>query len=78
MKEEDGTVTKGEVYGVLCRVSYLPVQGYGRYARGGRGGNYVTNLNDAGPGSFREAVTNGSGPRTVLFAVSGIVRLNPE
>ena len=76
--EEDGTVTKGEVWSFMpCQLAFPGAEGYGRYARGGRGGKvvYVTNLNDAGPGSFREAVTNGSGPRTVLFAVSGIVRL---
>lgn len=76
--EEDGTVTQGEVWSFMpCQLAFPGAEGYGRYARGGRGGKvvYVTNLNDDGPGSFREAVTNGSGPRTVLFAVSGVVRL---
>ncbi len=76
--EQDGTVTKGDVWSFMpCQPAFPGAEGYGRYARGGRGGKvvYVTNLNDAGPGSFREAVTNGSGPRTVVFAVSGVVRL---
>jgi len=39
-------------------------EGFGRNATGGRGGKiiFVTNLNDAGEGSFRAAVT-ASGPR---------------
>ena len=50
--------------------------GGGMYSFGGRGGRIfvVTNLNDSGPGSFREACEAG-GPRTVLFNVAGIIRL---
>ncbi len=51
-------------------------EGGGMYAFGGRGGRIfvVTNLNDSGPGSFREAC-EAVGPRIVIFNVAGIIRL---
>ena len=51
-------------------------QGGGMYSFGGRGGAVlvVNNLNDDGPGSFREACES-AGPRIVLFNVAGIIRL---
>lgn len=53
-------------------------EGGGMYASGARGGNsivvyHVTNLNDSGEGSFRDAVSEGN--RIIVFDVAGTVML---
>jgi pectate lyase len=56
--------------------SFPGAAGFGAQTPGGRGGRVlvVSTLADAGPGSFREAVT-ADGPRTVVFAVGGLITL---
>ena len=52
-------------------------EGHGRFVTGGRGGEirHVTNLNDSGTGSFREAV-KGDARKIVVFDVGGVVALS--
>ncbi len=53
-------------------------EGWGAKAAGGRGGKVVevTNLKEWGPGSLRWALEDVTGPRTVVFRVSGIITLH--
>ncbi|TJZ61124.1 T9SS type B sorting domain-containing protein [Sphingobacterium olei] len=59
-------------------LSFPGAEGYGRFAQGARGHSspsvyFVTNLNDSGPGSFRDAVSQPG--RFVIFKVGGIIQL---
>jgi pectate lyase len=56
-------------------LAFPSAEGFGQFASGGRGGEmfHVTNLDDSGAGSFRDAVSKPN--RVVVFDVGGIIRL---
>ncbi|MDA3880066.1 MAG: pectate lyase, partial [Prolixibacteraceae bacterium] len=65
------------VTAVAAQTKAFPsAEGYGAASVGGRGGQVfcVTNLNDEGSGSFREAV-EAKGPRIVVFRIAGTISL---
>jgi len=70
------TGTQSEARGIPA---FPGADGFGRYARGGRGGAVikVTNLQDSGVGSLRYAIEQ-KGSRTIIFEVSGTISLKSE
>jgi len=85
--ENNGSTTyKGQVWRFTTEPAGLMrafpgAEGYGAYSVGGRGGDvyHVTNLTDDAtnpqPGSLRYGINTATGPRTIVFDVSGYIEL---
>lgn len=63
--------------------AFIGAEGYGAMANGWRDHSncqilFVTNLNDSGAGSFRQAFQNTTGPRIIIFQVAGYIPVNTE
>jgi len=59
-------------------VAFPGAEGFGKFAKGIRASTspsvyHVTNLNDAGAGSFRDAVSSSN--RVVVFDVAGVIKI---
>lgn len=60
-------------------IAFPGAEGFGKYTTGGRGGKVfiVSNLNNKGAGSFREAA-EAKGKRIIVFSVSGTIHLETK
>ncbi|CBX99296.1 similar to Pectin or pectate lyase-like protein; Polysaccharide lyase family 1 [Plenodomus lingam JN3] len=73
----EGKVYQGHVYMFRrAQLAFPGAEGYGRFARGGRGGKvvHVTSLEDnEAEGTLRYALSKATGPRTIVFDVGGVI-----
>ena len=74
-----GAAVEGEVFSFrINQLAFPGAEGYGCYAFGGRGGQvvHVNSLEDDGTeGTLRWALETVTGPRTVVFDISGVIVL---
>lgn len=62
-------------------LAFPGAEGHGRYAEGARAGTgrevyVVNNLNNSGPGSFKDAISQSN--RVIVFGIAGVINLNKE
>jgi len=78
--DADGKVYTGQVWSFRPRQLAFPeAEGYGRFAQGGRGGivYHVTSLSGNNePGTLTYGLVSLTGPRYIVFDVSGIIELD--
>jgi len=78
--DAEGNVHTGAVWSFRPRQLAFPeAEGYGRFAQGGRGGivYHVTSLSGANePGTLTYGLFSLTGPRYIVFDVSGIIELD--
>ncbi|MBM6993169.1 MAG: T9SS type A sorting domain-containing protein [Prevotella sp.] len=78
--DADGNEYESETWNFQPRHLAFPgAEGYGRFAKGGRGGSvyHVTNLtNDETPGSLIYGLKHVEGPRTIVFDVAGLIDMD--
>lgn len=74
-------LTLSSMYLSAQTLAFPEATGFGRYTTGARGHSnpqiyLVTNLNDSGPGSFRDAISQEG--RFILFKVGGIINVESD